>query len=47
MMQVRCKTLKPAYWSWISVRSYRHVMRAVPYINPRRMRMNYFQARIF
>uniref|UniRef100_UPI0012F78C7F AAA family ATPase n=1 Tax=Edaphobacter aggregans TaxID=570835 RepID=UPI0012F78C7F len=29
-MQVRRKTLKPAYWFWISVRPHRDVMRAVP-----------------
>jgi hypothetical protein len=43
-MQVRCKTLKPTYWFWISVRPYRDVMRAVPHINSRGVRMNYLQA---
>src|SRR3984893_13116544 len=43
-MHVRRKTLKPAYWFWISVRAHRDVMRAVPHINPRGVSMNYLQA---
>jgi hypothetical protein len=38
-MQVRRKTLKPAYGFWISVRPHRDVMRAVPHINPRGVSM--------
>jgi hypothetical protein len=41
-MQVRRKTLKPAFW--ISVRPHRDVMRAVPHSHPRGVRMNYLQA---
>jgi hypothetical protein len=45
-MQVSCKTLKPAYWFCISIRLHGDVMRAVPHINSRRLRMNHLQARI-
>jgi hypothetical protein len=40
-MQVRRKTLKSAYWFWISVRPHGDVVRAVPHIDPRGVRMNY------
>jgi len=42
-MQVRGKTLKPAYGFWISIRSHGHVVSAVPHIDPCGMRMNYLQ----
>jgi hypothetical protein len=43
-MQVSCKTLKPAYWFLISIRPHGDVMRVVPHINSRGVRMNYLQA---
>src|SRR5678816_2992729 len=46
-MQVSCKTLKPAYWLVISIRRHGDVMRTVPHINSRSMRMNHLQAWLF
>jgi hypothetical protein len=46
-VQVCGKTLKPAYRFWISVWPHGSVMRAVPHIDSCRMRMKYFQSRIF
>jgi hypothetical protein len=43
-MQISCKTVKPAYWFWISIRAHGDVMRAVPHINSRSLRMNHLQA---
>src|ERR1017187_5339587 len=46
-MQVCSKTLKPAHRLWIAIRSHSDVMHAVPNIDPRCLRMDYFQPRIF
>src|SRR6266566_1503591 len=45
-MQVRRETLKPAHQLWIAIRPHSDVMHAVPHIDPRCMRMDYFQPRV-
>jgi hypothetical protein len=42
-MQVRRETLKPAHRLWIAIRPDRDVMYAVPHIDSRCMRMDYFR----
>src|ERR1039458_607082 len=45
-MQVRRETLQAAYRLRIAVGSYGDVMHAIAHIDPRRMRMDYFQTRV-
>src|ERR1700740_3332890 len=45
-MQVRRETLKPAHRLWITIRPHSDVMRAVPHVDSRCLRMDYFQTRV-
>jgi hypothetical protein len=40
-MQIGRETLEPAYWFRISIRTHRHIVGSVAYVNPRGLGVNH------